>query len=365
MVRIAHEAGTFECTANHRVWTYEDGYIEAGKLTQRHTLKNLSNLQKGIRLQPARQGGTEATALFSNMPKEWCSQNRNKALRTVWKGIHFQINRQKKQRQEKILWNILRCNMANGTTQAKSFNETIHASYVVSISGSDKGQAQSCSLSADEGKQSNCEPRMEKENVTANVWSDISSKRWQWNINSPTTSGSKRAEPAYGVCNTDGASEESIQISSELLQGRCCRPTEKTSNRDRWADPQHEEMEIPGQTEDGGVERSRVVSVTFLESASGFRSGSSTQGNKRVYCLEVAGTHNFFAEGVLVSNCYKNLYFHTKMTRIAGLPNTDSQRAFDMFVKRARRVFTRKPLPSGVISGIMTASANICAHESK
>lgn len=30
---------------------------------------------------------------------------------------------------------------------------------------------------------------------------------------------------------------------------------------------------------------------------------------------------------------YKNLYMHTKMTRIAGLPNTDSQRAFDMFVK--------------------------------
>jgi N12 class adenine-specific DNA methylase len=30
---------------------------------------------------------------------------------------------------------------------------------------------------------------------------------------------------------------------------------------------------------------------------------------------------------------YKNLYFHTKMTRIAGLPNADSQRAFDMFIK--------------------------------
>ncbi len=30
---------------------------------------------------------------------------------------------------------------------------------------------------------------------------------------------------------------------------------------------------------------------------------------------------------------YKNLYFHTQMTRIAGLPNADSQRAFDMFVK--------------------------------
>jgi len=32
-------------------------------------------------------------------------------------------------------------------------------------------------------------------------------------------------------------------------------------------------------------------------------------------------------------NLWKNLFFHTKMTRIAGLPNTDSQRAFDMFVK--------------------------------
>ena len=30
---------------------------------------------------------------------------------------------------------------------------------------------------------------------------------------------------------------------------------------------------------------------------------------------------------------FKNLFFHSKMTRIAGLPNTDSQRAFDMFVK--------------------------------
>ena len=38
---------------------------------------------------------------------------------------------------------------------------------------------------------------------------------------------------------------------------------------------------------------------------------------------------------------YKNLYFHTKMTRIAGLPNTDSQRAFDMFVK-VRDLLQRK-----------------------
>ncbi|MBI1793437.1 MAG: hypothetical protein HYR70_04515 [Chloroflexi bacterium] len=32
-------------------------------------------------------------------------------------------------------------------------------------------------------------------------------------------------------------------------------------------------------------------------------------------------------------HAYKNLYFATRMTRIAGLTNSDSQRAFDMFVK--------------------------------
>jgi N12 class adenine-specific DNA methylase len=32
-------------------------------------------------------------------------------------------------------------------------------------------------------------------------------------------------------------------------------------------------------------------------------------------------------------HAYKNLYFPTRMTRIAGLPNSDTHRAFDMFVK--------------------------------
>jgi N12 class adenine-specific DNA methylase len=33
------------------------------------------------------------------------------------------------------------------------------------------------------------------------------------------------------------------------------------------------------------------------------------------------------------ADMYKNLYYTTKMNRIAGLPNTDSNRAFDMFIK--------------------------------
>ena len=88
MVRIVHERGTFECTANHKVWTYEEGYVEAGKLTSKHTLKNLPNMQKRIYFHPARKSRAEASALFSKMPEERCTQNCNKALRAVRKGIH-------------------------------------------------------------------------------------------------------------------------------------------------------------------------------------------------------------------------------------------------------------------------------------
>ena len=333
MARIVHEKGTFECTANHKVWTYEEGYVEAGKLTQKHTLKNLPNMQKGLYPQPARKGRAEASALFPSMPKEWLPQDCNKTLRTMWKGIHLQIIRQKEQRQKKILWKFLRRNMANGTTRTQGISKGIHASYVGSSTLSDKRQTQSRSISSYESEQSEFEARMEKENVGTHVWPHISGKRWEWAINATANICSSGAKFAHRIFNSHRARQRSVQIPSKLLQSRYSGSVSAFGHRDRWADPQREEMEILGQTEDRGTECSRVVSVTFLESESGFRSGSSAQRNKRVFCLEVEGTHNFFAEGVLVSNCYKNLYFHTKMTRIAGLPNTDSQRAFDMFVK--------------------------------
>ena len=234
MVRIVHEKGVFECTANHKVWTYEEGYIEAGKLTQKHTLKNLSNLQKGIRLQPARQGGTEASALFSSMPKEWSSQNRNKALRTMWKGIHFQINRQKKQRQEKILWKFLCSKMENDLAGTQGIGEGISATRMGGISGSNKGQTQPGSICSHEGQQSDGEPRVEKENVEADVWPNLFGQRRQWNSDLAAASCCVSPRSAYGISNTYAASEGSLQISAPLLQSGCGRSIEEVSNRNRW-----------------------------------------------------------------------------------------------------------------------------------
>jgi N12 class adenine-specific DNA methylase len=333
MVQIKHENGTLECTANHKIWTYEEGYVEAGKLMKEHTLKNLPSLQEGVYFRSTRESWTKANPLLPDMLEESRTQNRNKALRTVRKGVHLPVIRQEEQQQETVLRNFLCSGVENGTARAQGIDERIYAPHVGGISGSPQGQTQPCSVGADDGKQPYSQSRMEKKNVRANVWQNIPCQGWERQIDSAAGSCSERAWAADGVCDSDQLSEGAIQVPAQLLQGGHCRPSAETGDRDRWADAQYEEVEVPGQTEDRGVERSRVFSVTFLESESGFRPGGGSQRNKRVYCLEVAETHNFFADGVLVSNCYKNLFFHTKMTRIAGLPNTDSQRAFDMFVK--------------------------------
>ena len=57
-------------------------------------------------------------------------------------------------------------------------------------------------------------------------------------------------------------------------------------------------------------------------------------------------------------HCYKNLYCPTKMTRVAGLPNVDSQRAFDCFMK------VRSVLESGgrVVCATATPVSNTIAE---
>lgn len=56
---------------------------------------------------------------------------------------------------------------------------------------------------------------------------------------------------------------------------------------------------------------------------------------------------------------YKNLQFTTKMTRVAGLPNTSSQRAFDLFLKTR---FVQSKEKGGVVFATATPIANSVAE---
>lgn len=58
---------------------------------------------------------------------------------------------------------------------------------------------------------------------------------------------------------------------------------------------------------------------------------------------------------------YKNLFFPTKMSRIAGIPNTESKRAFDMFIK-SQHVVQRNGHNRGLVGATGTPIANSMAE---
>ncbi len=55
-----------------------------------------------------------------------------------------------------------------------------------------------------------------------------------------------------------------------------------------------------------------------------------TRSSEATICWEELGVDALFVDE---AHYFKNLYCPTKMTRVAGMPNAESQRAFDMFIK--------------------------------
>lgn len=61
------------------------------------------------------------------------------------------------------------------------------------------------------------------------------------------------------------------------------------------------------------------------------------------------------------AHTFKNLWRHSKMTRVAGLPNSNSERAFDMFVK-TRNVMAKHKGRAGVVFATGTPVSNSMAE---
>lgn len=96
--------------------------------------------------------------------------------------------------------------------------------------------------------------------------------------------------------------QELHEVVAGQLQGRHWLSRDQAGDRDRREFTSHEEVEVHRPTQDGRPGTSRVVRVEVLEQ--GGPGGDRTSGlGDPVYDLTVEDTHNYFAEGVLVSNC--------------------------------------------------------------
>ena len=110
---------------------------------------------------------------------------------------------------------------------------------------------------------------------------------------------------AGGELRVPGADERGDGgLPTHLLQGGLGLPRGEGRDRSGRFQPSDPEMEVPGRPEDRGVSFARVESVKVVELRSDGRSRGGCGEGHWVYDLEVEEDHNYFANGVLVSNCH-------------------------------------------------------------
>ena len=299
LVLVKHERGEFICTDDHKLWCEDrKEFIEAIG-------------SKGIKLQVLRKRNNSLLGkevLFSKMlpKKQEIKISIHNQMRLLQGG--YVNNRCKKKPQ------ILRSEVCGISETSKSrISQEILGDILFAgmqerkIGKNDSAYARSkfkvetSSCEANEREQSHVKFTNTGKGYGKIERKDISFEGWKWEDNYSTRNTCKSI--GVGDGNSNSYLECSIFKSSKMLQGGYWKQGFEDCNRSGWRISQNQKMEIFGQEKNRDIEFSRVVSVEVLEQGDKRRLKSLCGKGESVYCLEVEGNHNFYADGVLVSNC--------------------------------------------------------------
>lgn len=324
LVEVAHDNGSFICTRDHLVWTLEAGYVEAGKLSGKHSLQIL---QSGV------AGNQEIEdVLYTDVCEEVDNGNRTGRENVSKLRKDFLCEADSGSRTGKeVLQHGMFGSVADEFTRIEGAAQTDNDGANVA-----QGAQESIIIGTDDGQQSN-----EELGVTGENEPDLAGDRDQ--EPGRKREGSDRTSIDAGAGNGRGNgihSQNTVnQISNagvaDLLQDRCGLPKMHAGGGNRRERTQGGESTGAGSEERSCITSSRVVSVTILEPSDFERLGLGDPRNIQVYDIEVAENHNFFANGVLAHNCFKNgVSASGAYDQKYYLPNTaPSNRAVDMAMK--------------------------------
>ena len=316
LVRVSHECGEMVCTANHKVWTIEDGYVAAGELSSRHHLV------------VAREGlEREEKPLVR-------ARDSREELHPVRNGVQVQVIWGEEQRKAGSLLESVCGEVEDAKSRREEQDRPTTARWSEDGFGTETRVKRPEGVGEDEEKQSNEVCRGRREDAEIFERENVLGEGRERCGNQAAACRASSDRAADGVRNRDSFGLGDVRFASELLQGGSGAPRVEDGNRNRREDASTEKVEILGCKKDGGSFCSRVVGVEVLERGSGRGLGVGGAEDQRVYCLEVEENHNFFADGVLVSNCFKNLAYYTRLTKVLGLGSKEgSKRAWDLYNK--------------------------------
>jgi len=264
-----------ECTPNHKIYVKDRGYIRADKI-----LKNdeLYTLQK---------------------PSD-------KKLSILWKTDDS--NRETEEKS--ILRYCLFSKMENEPTRDKKENSQSRSLQKSKNIKYRKLQEKSTTckrfIRSYEKKQPNDEYRNVGENEKFIERENLFIKRWERKNNNTRTKNEKYFGCWLGTTlrnkNIDG--KNNVQILTASISSRFRKRRFKNRNRGGRKNTSNKKMEISGQKKNGSIRSVRVENIEILESGCGRSNRKLFDEDKRVYNIEVADNHNYFADNILVSNCH-------------------------------------------------------------
>jgi hypothetical protein len=318
LYRIRHDKGELYATGNHKIYLStgrkkEVCEIEAGEelclLSEDFLYSQGRESNSSILLENLRREACEYTASCKRSNKK--SQRKafaSKNMRLLQSAFHQAFKRQAI-RENKILHTELLSQVENGPT-GSAFNESkSNKSREIKtkrIEANAKSVIERNAFRKNEVQQSNAQARNFGKGKISQCRKNISFKRREWQSDCSTDNSISRFRftgISNGVSYKNEASKGFVSKPAKLLQSRYWNRRNKISNRGGWAEPQHQKMEVFGQKKNGNIECVRVESVTIHQPRCTHEYAYSSIKNKIVYDLEIADNHNYFADGILVSNC--------------------------------------------------------------
>ena len=302
LIEVKHERGSFICTPQHRIWVDGYGYKMAASLSP----QDMCLVSEAIHIQESGTGKSPQAhpPLLRQKMQSPCSESQS-GKRGQMAGCY-----------------------AGDVDQFPPQRTTITA----------QGETKPHTGSTAQSQQSYVQSRNQAQGkrVYEGTWAQATGRIRGWPENTTSTSiaGCTRHD-ALRVCYSDKAYSPSHEQPARPLQGRPCRSCPQTCCGSRRGKPCISQETCQRCKKRQGIIPSRVVSVTVLEPGSNGEYCVGGRTHPVVYDIEVAENHNYFANGVLVSNCqaYKNQATPTKMQRVAGIQTGGSERAFDLAMK--------------------------------
>jgi N12 class adenine-specific DNA methylase len=340
MIRIVHEHGEFTCTPNHPIWVEGRGYVKAEDVANGSVLRLVRD--------DLRPEHPQAEVLRPAVPD--CGRDRPaedpaaaQSVRAMPGGVRAELRGSA----------VLREPVRGGVADDAAGPRGAHPAHAAGGTGGAAGAVPAGLAGADAGQQSDAGPGRASEGVVFAPGANVVVGPWRSGDRDGSAADVGRpAGTPDGIHYQDPASGASVRVAAELVRRGSSAPGIEDGDRGGWELAQDTPVALPGSEEDGGLGSARVVGVEVLEPRSADGDGPGRGGDHFVYNLEVADNHNYFADGVLVSNChfFKNL---AAPTRMEGFNMPGSKRAEDLHLKIG---WLRSRNPDGRCAALFTGT---------